>query len=279
MIIMRVFCYLKNNMINKNIGKNVIKNTDKYKNINESNNENSIIKYSIVVILLLTVIFSIYICMFKNTYINEVNEVEIYNKKISSYIVKYNVMIVSNKNINNYTINEVFKNIDNVECFKFNFFDALSSEVTYIVKDNFVKISSANQINEYITNVNKVNNLNLLSTKTYLDILNSMYNENNNNCYYLNEISEFLDNVDYDKVNTKIVINLDKNKHINKCNENCNINDLYNKGLKLNKIEIILDENNYFKNIRIYSQDLLYMEIEYDMFKINEIVDDNLFNM
>ena len=276
---MRVFCYLKNNMINKNIGKNVIKNTDKYKNINESNNENSIIKYSIVVILLLTVIFSIYICMFKNTYINEVNEVEIYNKKISSYIVKYNVMIVSNKNINNYTINEVFKNIDNVECFKFNFFDALSSEVTYIVKDNFVKISSANQINEYITNVNKVNNLNLLSTKTYLDILNSMYNENNNNCYYLNEISEFLDNVDYDKVNTKIVINLDKNKHINKCNENCNINDLYNKGLKLNKIEIILDENNYFKNIRIYSQDLLYMEIEYDMFKINEIVDDNLFNM
>ena len=240
------------------------------------------IRYSIICIFAIVILSSLYITLFKSNSNNSINnEVKIYNENINSYSAKYNVMIISNKNINTYTINEKFKKINNEECFKFSFNDALENKVSYIVRNDYVKISSDNQLSEYITNVNTIGNFNLLSTKTYLDILNEIYTNNYNNTnssYYINDITKFED-IKKESINTKITIILDKKRYENFNNENCNIKDLFSLGMNINKIEIILDSKGYFNTIRVYSNNLLYLEIEYEMLCLNEVIEDTKFDM
>ena len=238
------------------------------------NKENSITKL-IVVILLLLFIISVYLVIFKEK-ININNEVKLYNEDINSYVATYSVTVVSNKNINTYTMHEIFKNIDNKDCFKFSFCDVLENKVSYIVRDDYVKVSSENQLNNYIANISSVSNVNLLSSKTYLDILDNLYNTNNDICYYISDITSY-DDIQ-DKKYSKITIILDKIKHENKCN-NCSIDKLYSLGLKLSKIELILDEKGSFNIIRVYSEGLLYLELKYETMCLNEIIENNNFDM
>ena len=229
----------------------------------------------IILMLFLLIIVSVYMIMFKEK-ININEEVIIYNEYINSYVSTYNVTVISNKNINTYTIHEMFKNIDNKECFKFSFADILENKVSYIVRDNFVKISSENQLSEYIANINSLGNINLLSTKTYLDILNKLYDKSSEICYYLSDVDSYFDI--NDKKYTKLTIILDRVKHENKCKE-CSIDNLYNQGINLSKIEVILDEKGSFDTVRVYSDGLLYLELKYEMLCLNEIIENLNFDM
>lgn len=230
-------------------------------------------KYNLIIIIAIIIsVVLIAIVMF-NIFNESSNlvEVNIYDEgHVLSYTASYTATIVSNKTINTYTIDEQYKKDGELDCFRFSFYDALDGNVTYIVKDDKVKITSENQLNSYISNYSKSANFNLLSTKTYLDILSNLYSEEDL-CYYIDSITYTEDNEE------KLTIILDDKAH-DDC-ENCTIKDLYNKGLNINKIEITLDLKGYISYVRVYSEDELYIELQYNMLCINEVIDSSNFNI
>lgn len=241
-------------------------------NISLTNNKYNLVIIFAIFISVLLIVFTMF-SVFNDDGSLEVN---IYDSEaVTSYTSTYRATIVSNKTINTYSINEMYKLDSDTDCFLFNFYDALNGNVTYITKGDNIKISSENQISTYISNYKRTNNFNLLSTKTYLDILTSLYSDDNNLCYYLDTV------VYTEKGGSELTIILDKELHgkVHNDIDSCGIFSLYNEGLKLNKIEMSLDSKGYITGIRVYSNDKLYLELEYDALRINDTLDSNIFNV
>jgi hypothetical protein len=207
-----------------------------------------------ILIAILLMYISFYIVMNKKVDIIKYND-NFLNCK--SYYLEYELTVISNKNQNTYYINEWYK--DNM--FKFMFKDFLNNNVTYIVKDNTVKISNESQINTFLINNNSFKKTNLFSLNTYANILN-----NYKDCCFEIE-KKNINNENNIKVE-EYIIKLNDEKH-KKCTDDF-CKDFYFEGLKLNNINITI-ENYLPTNILVYNDNKLYINIEYKKVEFKDI--------
>lgn len=214
----------------------------------------------IIAVVLMIISFSSVISLPKINIV--VDESDIFN--LNSYSAEYVVIEISNKNRNTYKVKEWYKKIFNSEFFKFNSNDELNNEVSYIIANGKIKIQNASQLSTYILNESKLKKTNLYSISTYIDIIT----DNDLKCIRINTLNE--------EENEKYEIILDTKIH-DKCSEDCKYNDLFKEGLKLSKIEIILNKNIPKHILVLNDKNEIYLDINYTKFNLNDEINDEMF--
>lgn len=188
------------------------------------------------------------------------NKINIFD--IKKYDCGANVKIYGNKTINDYYIEEEYESIDEQYKYKFKAKNESNSEVSYLIENNTLKISSDSQISEYILSDYIVKKSNILSFSTFISMYNDVekyIKENNNSDYIKIEIEEIEDKTCY-----RMIIN---NSKIDILNE---YKDIFKEGMNINKFELfILNETNIPKEYIIYDKnDNAYIDIQYTFFSL-----------
>ncbi len=248
-----------------------LKDIKNYRSVKDNNRFKSLISRFYILIFCVITIGGLLIGVSLKTLVSLVPQVnfgkfDLMVDDIASYIANYNVTVVSNKNMNTYTMTEIYQNKDGVEQFYFSFIDILGNETSYSIKDGNIKISNQNQLNTFITPQVNFSKMNLLSLMTYKELINN-YSEDS--CYDI--ISYLEDELATSKTYEVIEIVIDNFER----NDSHEIDNLIPKELNIEKIEIRLS-GNMVVDIRIFNKGELYMEIIYTEIEINTSVSEDM---
>lgn len=188
---------------------------------------------------------------------------------IQSYSAKYEMTVISNKNKNEYLVNEWYQNKDgNVKYrFDFNIKDSLS--MSYIMSDNILKITGKDQLNILnITGYDTINT-NLISISTFIELYKNVINNSLTKGFKME--TKNIDN------NTEYTILFDKSKY-----EESDINKKYRiffrVGLNISKIKLIVDNKNTPLEYFVLSEnDETIIYVKYLEFNIKNNFDQKIF--
>ncbi len=238
--------------------------------LNIGKDKNKILWYIILGALLVAFIL-IVISMYNITGVKN-NSLIAKSKSIfdaSKYSAKYNVEVISNKNTNKYIIEEEYKseinNEDNskVESFKFITTNEIGDEITYIIENNNLKITSSNQINEYILSNYIVKKRNIFSIATFISLYNEIEDINKDSTM---ECCAKIETEEYENKTLYRLI-------FNQPNDNCSIcnkySELFKAGIELKKLELIIsnDTNLPVEYIAYDKNNKAYIDIIYEYFE------------
>jgi len=181
---------------------------------------------------------------------------------MADYYTEYEVTVVSNKNINTYSMKEWYKkDVGN----KVEYLDSDGSKIHIITRENKITIKNENQKNilnldPYITSYT-----NVLSISTFMDIYNKSIE--NSKCFSANS---------YEKVNNinMIIDNICKMKE--KCT--CEYKNIVK---NVSKIELKLDKNSGLPlTYIVYDHNKKEcISIVYNKFDINQDIKNNIFDI
>lgn len=204
------------------------------------------------IIIALTLIITAFVNVYKaNTKIISSEDIDI--EKITSYTAKYNLNVKSNKNENNYTIEEKYGKNEENEYFKFSIFSD-DEIITYTLNDGALSIKSNKQKLEYTLSDYIIKKENVISIATFFDLYKSFRKDEKNN---------FKITVEEQDNKIMYIINIGKDQ---KALEE------YNFLKDISKLEIIIDkEKKLILEYLVYDRDYnLYIDITYDNFIINK---------
>ena len=233
-----------------------------YLNISLKNNYSRILRVLFIIFLLFSILLTTILLYNKNTllYGKKVN-LSLDNLKLIDYYAVYDMTVISNKNINTYSVEETYDSIDNKTILKF--LDAIKNTVIIELKDNTTKISNNKNIANILTqNIN--NNKNISSFSTFMSILNDI--DGSCGCK----------KIVYEKDN-------EYSFHIEICNENnCKFKGFFG-NIKISGLEVTTigsDIKNYIiylKNERNYSK-LTVKNYAEDLDKFHNYLDEKHLN-
>lgn len=178
---------------------------------------------------------------------------------LTSYYAEYNLTVNSNKTKNMYSIKEWYKKSEE-EKFKFEYNDFLNSKFNIIINGDKYLIKNMNQIAKYVSIRDKENGINIYSLSTYINIINSSAFE------ILKEETE---------VTYKYTINM--SKIINE-SEAQKFKDILENEIKIDKVELLTTINRPIK-LSIFSNNTERIIIDYTNFIINEMINDDVFEV
>lgn len=183
---------------------------------------------------------------------SNLNEKNISNfdiKDIYSYKASYKINVKSNKNQNNYNIEEEYTKSD-TETFIFRIFNE-NDVITYTIDSNGLNIKSNNQSLEYTLSDYIIKKENIISISTFLDLYREL--DLNENDFFSINIEEY-DN----KITYKINIDFKDKK----------IDDKYEFLEKISKMELVINKenNNPYEYIIYDKENNAYIDIIYDNF-------------
>lgn len=197
-----------------------------------------------IAVLLIVIAF---VSVYSNLNVKNIGGFDI--KDIYSYKASYKINVKSNKNQNNYNIEEEYTKGE-IETFVFKIFDE-NDVITYTIDGNGLKIKSNNQKLEYILSDYIIKKENIISLSTFLDFYRKLDLKEND--YFSINIEES-DN----KISYKINIDFKDKK----------VDDEYAFLEKISKMELVINkENNTPCEYIIYdSKNNAYIDIIYDKF-------------
>lgn len=181
--------------------------------------------------------------------LNEKNISSFDIKDIYSYKASYKINVKSNKNQNNYNIEEEYTKSD-TETFIFRIFNE-NDVITYTIDSNGLNIKSNNQSLEYTLSDYIIKKENIISISTFLDLYREL--DLNENDFFSINIEEY-DN----KITYKINIDFKDKK----------IDDKYEFLEKISKMELVINKenNNPYEYIIYDKENNAYIDIIYDNF-------------
>lgn len=199
----------------------------------------------------------------------------LYNKDIfcdlSNYYAEYELTIFSNKNQNNYSLKEWYLKNENGENFRFDLKNVNNDEISYVLTNKMLNISSNTQINKLNMQNYNIKKSNLISISTFFCIYNEMINQKENNIFKLEK------NLIDDK--THYIINIDKSKEYNLDESIKEYEFLLKDSLKIQKLEVVIDNNKkvpeeYF----VFNNDnTVIIGVKFDKFDILKKIDEKIF--
>lgn len=227
-------------------------------------NLSSIIKHRLhVIIILSSVIGTLLITYaFYNVFNSDASNVNknltIFN--LSSYRSVYNVTVNSNKTSSVYEVEELYRCIDLVDNFRFNYKDFMQNDYSIIISGDKLKIINDLQISRYITKTQNKGKENLYSISTYIDILKD-------NCFKVS--------IDETEVTTTYNIYL---REILNEELAAKYKEILNSKLDIDRVQLYLVSNRP-KNIKAYKNDKELFIIDYLEFIYNDDIDVNMFEV
>ena len=215
----------------------------------------------LIAIILMIISFYLVFNSGKNENININND--IFSAK--SYYAKYRLNVYSNKNQNEYKIEEWYEKND--EGYRFKFVTNNEKNINFIYEgnQNSINIYSDSQINKI--SIEDLSNLkeNLISISTFIEIISNVNKKIEDSGYEKNKCCNLLEEHEDGKVSYKITFNdVSENK--------CEICTKYTNGMNINQIELVMDEVTLMPiEYIVYNKDgkALY-DIIYENFAINE---------
>lgn len=197
-----------------------------------------------IAVLLIVIAF---VSVYSNLNVKNISGFDI--KDIYSYKASYKINVKSNKNQNNYNIEEEYTKGE-IETFVFKIFDE-NDVITYTIDGNGLKIKSNNQKLEYILSDYIIKKENIISLSTFLDLYRKL--DLNENDYFSINIEESDNKISY-KINI-----LFKDKKVD---------DEYAFLEKISKMELVINkENNTPCEYIVYdNENNAYIDIIYDKF-------------
>ncbi len=189
--------------------------------------------------------------------------------KCSSYYAKYKMKVYSNKNENEYEIEEFFKSDEKGERLKFNILND-DRKFYYMLKNNEVTIKSNVQKSSLELKQFENCNVNLFSFLTFVKMYNSVVEKNDKNVF--NVIKKEVDNelIYTVKFNN---VSLDESSEFYYLKELNDKNYLSKFELKINK------ELNTVICYTIYKNESeIFIQINYEDFKLNEHFSEKVFD-
>ena len=192
---------------------------------------------------------------------------ELFN--IRSYSAKYEMTVVSNKNKNEYLVNEWYQNKDENVKYRFDFNSNNSFNMSYIFSDNNLKITGENQLNSLnITGYDTINT-NLISISTFIDLYKNVIKNDLAKGYKIE--TRNIDN------NTEYIILLDKSKY-----EENDINKKYSTFFRLNlniaQFKLVVNNEGIpLEYFVINEKNEVIMYIKYLEFDIKNNFDEKIF--
>lgn len=233
------------------------------------------ILFALLIAVILIIISFIYIFRVSNKNIKYTKS-DLFNA--TSFYAEYTVNVYSNKNKNMYKIKEWY--IKNNDEYKFRIeTNNDNNNFIYLGTNNSISIKSDEQISEINLQNYVSNQTNILSISTFINILNSLDDkinkkENDSDCCKIDEIEHD------DKVSYIIQFTKENNVELNVEEKICKIcKKIINSGMKISKIELILNKDKLIPNEYIVYDDKgnAYVDITYDNFVINTDFDKKLF--
>lgn len=171
--------------------------------------------------------------------------------KLKSYYANYSLTIKSNKNTNNYVIDEWYqKNDNNEQKYKFQFKNELGDTITYSIDKDILSLKSENEKSEFSLSNYVPKNENLFSLATFIHIYSDIIGNEveTKSCIKQEEIDT--------KTSYKIIFDmLDEQKYINK--------------VVVSAIELILDTTTGMPTeLFVYDKDSnVYINVSYNKFE------------
>ncbi len=194
-----------------------------------------------------------------NTKTSNVNKnLTIFN--LTSYSTKYTVTVNSNKTTNVYTVEELYKSVDSVENFRFNYKDFMQNDYSIIISGSKLKVINDLQISRYVSTIQNTKKENLYSLSTYIDILRD-------EC--------FKTDIEMTEVTTTYNIYLKEKINEDIANEYM---EILNSSQNIDKIEVYLISNKP-KTIKAFKNEKELFIIDYLDFIPNDDIDINLFEV
>lgn len=208
-------------------------------------------KWKIIVIVLITIIIFagiITTILLKTDKVINGTKIkfDVTNLDIPRYYAKYDMTIISNKNINTYSVSEWYEK--GVQT-KLEYYDYMKNTVTILLKDNTCYITnSGNAANLTVNNI--ANNKNVSSFSTFMYVFNLI--DSSCNCKKSSYEKE-------DKISLMVDV----------CTlENCKIKEVF-KEQKMSKLELVIKDNIPLNYIVYDENKNEYISIVYNIFEIN----------
>lgn len=190
---------------------------------------------------------------------------------VNSYNAEYNITVVSNKTTNKYHMKEEYKkevtenneNAQENEFFKFVTSNEIGDTITYEITNNSLKISSSNEINNYILSDYLMKKRNIFSFSTF----SSIYND-------INLLNEDSSKNSCAKITTEEFDNKTLYRMTFKKDCNCEIctkyKELFRAGIQITKLELVIsNETNMPIEYVVYNKDnMAYIDISYENFQL-----------
>lgn len=235
-------------------------------NIDKSKRLWVVILVAVCIAVLLIVIS--FVCIYGGNKGSFNNKDEIFNLK--GYYAEYDLTTFSNKNQNTYYIKEWYLNDNSNEKFRFDFKDDNNDEISYVLSDNMLRISSNTQLSKFNIEDYAINKKNLLSISTFSNICNNILNQNSNNLLKLER--KTIDN------RLHYIMEIDKEKNDDSEFFN-NYDFLFDEGLDIKKIELIVDNSrNIPEEYYVFTDnDKIMLGVKYTKFDIIDKFDEKIF--
>ncbi len=228
----------------------------------------------VITLAIITAIFLIIIAFF-SVYNKENRKVKTNKNElflIKSYIAEYDLTTFSNKNQNTYHMKEWYLNDNEKENFKFDFKNEEDEHVIFTILDKSINITSDKQISSLNIDDYNVSKTNLLSISTFFNIYNNFLEKENEN------IKLETKNIDE---NTHYIVNINNinNKNMDNANESLSyFSFLLNKGLKISKIELIVNNDNIPIEYYVVDENSkVFLSIKFTNFDIKSKIDEKIF--
>lgn len=220
------------------------------------------------------IITSIFLILFSFIHIyskknssKSVKDFELFN--IKCYSAKYDMTIISNKNKNEYLVNEWYQNINENVKYRFDINSNNSLNMSYIFSDNNLKITGENQLNSLnIRGYDTINN-NLISISTFIELYKNVINNHIAKGFKIE--TRNIDN------NTEYIMLLDKSKY-----EENDINKKYSTffrlGLNISQFKLVVNNEGIPLEYFVLSEnDETIIYIKYLEFDIKNKFDEKIF--
>lgn len=222
----------------------------------------------IVAIILIVVAFFL---VFKKSSEISWNKEDLFN--YNTYYTKYNITVYSNKNQNTYCMEEYCSKDGDEYKFRFNT-NNVDANYSYIVTNDSFHIKSESEISEFKNDFKLVENTNVMSLATFLDIYLKIDNITKNNTF--NKGIE----ISVEEKDDKISYLVELKNGVNNYNEMNVYKEAMVNGMKISKLQLIVDKNSYkpLQYIVFLDNGNAYVDIIYDEFKINAKFDEKVFS-
>lgn len=224
------------------------------------------------IVAIILIVISFFIIFRKST---EVRFSKLDLFEFYSYYAKYSLTTYSNKNQNTYHMEEYCIKNNNDMKFRFNTINE-NNNYSYIVTNNSFHIKSENQISELKNNnINLNTNVNILSLYTFIDIYYKTEKIIKENKFSNSGII-----LDIEEKNNKICYSILFEKDTNISNEILTYKDTLVNGMKIFKLQLILDINTGkpLEYIIYLENGNAYIDITYEDVKINTKIDEKVFS-
>ena len=241
-------------------------------NLKDPNTKKMIIIIFIALSIAITLIVLALISMIKESE-NKNQNADFFS--IKKYHLLANVRVISNKNSNEYQIEEFYLNTNEDEKFKFLTKENGDIKITYIINNNSLLVKNEDEKSEYVLSNYIINKENLLSISTFINIYNDIQLNKDtlmSTCIKLENIKT--DNLMRYKI-TFVKENL-KNHECSICNKYKNI---LKDGINVSKIELVYDllDKKPLEYIVYSDNNEAIIDMNFLEFNINNNFDEKIF--